>query len=566
MAQSYGDGEKKPDSATQNPKALEHIKRLRMLESERTTIEGVWEIIERFVAPYRGEFYRDLAGENSVDWSNRDIFDSTAIMAAQVLSANMHANLTSPSAKWFTMGYRDPSLHENVEARRWIESSSDKTYQAIQSSNFNLETAELYQDLSTLGTGCVIEDEITTPDGDYEALTFTSAGIKEIFFEDGFDGQPVRFYRKLKWAPAKLVSKFGIENVPEKVQKAYHAGVQDRFDVLFAVWRRFDKVDNPFAIVDPLERAYGYCYYMIDSATPLGEEGGYYEMPAFIARWRTTSESRWGNSPAMVALPDILTLNELKMLVLRANEKVIDPTIFAEERALIGDLDLGPAGYNVVRRINSIQPFESGARFDVSAMSEANLRDAIQRMFYIDQLQLKDAPSMTATEAQIRYEMMQRVLGPTLGRLRVDYIDKVVTRSFNIMYRAGELDEMPEVVKQARAGATIEYTGPLARAQKLDQSAAIERWVNQMAAMAQGGEEIAAELAHVPNYTEIALFSADALNVPAKLVNSRSEITAETKKRREQRDRRVAAETAQMEAQANGQNGAAQGVAGQPAT
>lgn len=533
-------------------KAKTHIKRFRQLQSDRTNIERVWEIIERFVAPYRGDFFKDNTSENAVDWSNREVYDSTAIMASQMLAANMHANLTSPSARWFNMSYNDPKLADNVEARRWIEASSKLVYDEIQASNFNLETAELYTDVACFGTGALIEEELTNKDGDFEGLAFTSAGIKEVYFEDGVDGQPVKFYRHLRWPATKLVDKFGLENLPEKIQTAYEKGVQDRIDVLFAIWRRFDKPNDPFKVTKAEDRPYGFQYFLLDGCTELGEEGGYYEMPAFIPRWRTTSESRWGNSPAMVALPDILTLNELKMLVLRANEKVIDPTIFAEERALLGDLDLSPAGLNVVRRLNGIQPFESRARFDVSAMKEAELRDSIQRMFYVDQLQLKDSPSMTATEAQIRYEMMQRVLGPTLGRMRVDYIDRVVTRSFNILFRAGKLPEMPEVVKAAGAEASIDYTGPLARAQKLDQSAAVERFIVQIQQLAQSGDAVAQEIASVPNYEEIALFSADALGVPAKLVHSREEIKQAREQRQQQQAEDRQLERQRVEAQTNG--------------
>lgn len=530
-----------------DPQAMEHIRRLHRLDADRSNIERVWQVIERFVAPYRGDFFRDGNLEQSVEWNRREIYDSTAVMASQMLAANMHSNLTSPSARWFMMRYNDPKLRDSNEAARWLEECSNITYEEIQASNFNLETAELYTDLATFGTGGLIEDVITNSEGDYLGLAFTSMGVKEIYFEDGFNGQPVRVYRKMAWTPAKFVSKFGLDNVPDVILKAYEQGSQDTHELVFAIWRRDGVDEDPFTVTEAKNRAWGCNYYLVKTAQPLQEEGGYYEMPAFIPRWRTTSDSRWGNSPAMIALPDILTLNELKQLVLKANEKVVDPTLFAEERALIGDLDFSPAGLNIVRKLGAIQPFESKARFDVSAMSINDLRDSIQRMFYIDQLQLKDSPMMTATEVQVRYEMMQRVLGPTLGRLRVDYIDKVVTRTFNILYRAGKFPTMPQIVAEAGAQAAIDYTGPLARAQKVDQSASVERYINQLTALAQ----VDPNVSDVPDMTEVAIFAADALGVPAKLINSRETIKNNRDARAKQEQERFDAEQRQMGAKAN---------------
>ena len=151
---------------------------------------------------------------------------------------------------------------------------------------------------------------------------------------------------------------------------------------------------------------------------------------------------RSGNSPAMIALPDIMTLNQLVELIIRSSEKVVDPATLVTERGLISDLDLTPGGMTVVRDIEgSVKPYESRARFDVSELQREKLKDSVNRAFYVDQLQLKDSPAMTATEVQVRYELMQRLLGPTLGRLMSDFLDPLLSRTFSIMYRNGALPE-----------------------------------------------------------------------------------------------------------------------------
>lgn len=521
-----------------------NLARFEFLYSERNVIEATWEKIEQYISPYRGKFYQQDITEDQVEWRKQRIYDSTALMAAQILSSNMHGNLTNPSMRWFDMQFNNEQLRDDNAASKWLETASNETYQAIQSSNFNLEVSELYTDLVAFGTGAMVEEASTDYNDNFDGLAFTSVPIKELYFEDNWKSQPQRFYRLLSWPASKAISKFGRDNCPRTICEAYDRGDTTLHEIVFCIWRRDGIKENPFKKVPPEQRPYGYCYYMRQGAIPLMEsEGGYYEMPSFIAKWRKSSGSRWGNSPAMVALPDVLTLNELVKLVLRANNKVVDPTTFVEERALIGDLDLSPGGLNVIRRVDAIQQFESKARFDVSAMKIEDLREAINRYFYLDQLQLKESPTMTATEVQVRYEMMQRTLGPTLGRLQVDFLNPLVERSFNILVREGRLPDPPANVVDLGGEATINYLGPLARSQRVDASAAIERYISQLI----GFMQLDPAIRNVPDLTEMAIFAAQNLNVPAKLIKPRREIKADIDKEKQQQQ-------AMMEAQANEQN------------
>jgi len=84
---------------------------------------------------------------------------------------------------------------------------------------------------------------------------------------------------------------------------------------------------------------------------------------------------------------------------------------------------------------------------------------------------------MTAHEVMVRHEMMQRLLGPTLGRLETELLGPVIERVFGIMFRAGALPEPPPVVLQyAEQGGKIdiEYESPIARAQRSGDAQAIE--------------------------------------------------------------------------------------------
>ena len=135
---------------------LEIKKRFNALELERRgSVEQLWDLIERFCLPFRGDFYQSLNSEHEVDWHRRDIYDATAVFAIQSLAARLQGDLTSPSQKWFDLRFRDPTVAENDKAMEWLEDVSNRIHEALQDSNFNIEIAESYIDLVGFGTAVI---------------------------------------------------------------------------------------------------------------------------------------------------------------------------------------------------------------------------------------------------------------------------------------------------------------------------------------------------------------------------------------------------------------------------
>lgn len=497
--------------------------RFNTLVSLRKTVEDVWEVINHLVVPFRGDFFRDITTEHAVTWrDNREIFDSTAVDAANTLAASIHGSLTSPAIRWFELAYRDLVLNGIKEAREWLENGAHKCFLALQDSNFNLEANETYLDLVSYGTSAIIE-EVEEKNGAFKKLIFQSVPVEETWFEQDHTGQAYRFYRRFMWTPVQMVTKFG-DKVPKTIKEkaATPQGMDVKEAVVMCIYPRPNKRDADVSkVLAPRQRPFGMKYILLKDASRLGGEGGYYEFPAFIPRWRKTSKSMWGHGPAMIALPDILTINQLVELILKATEKVVDPATMVSERGLLSDLDLEPAGMTVVRDIEkSMKPYESGAKFDVSQLQRVELQRQIRSIFFVDQLELKESPAMTATEVQTRYELMQRLLGPTLGRLQSDYLDPLVQRTFNILYRAGELGEPPGVVFEHSSELDIIYTGPLVRAQRADIAQGVTRWVASVAELGQ----IEPEVLDVPDWDAIVKELGSLEGVPAKLMNSNTVI------------------------------------------
>lgn len=497
----------------------------------RKTLESTFQVIEKMVVPFRGEFFKPMNSELEVDWRRREIFDSTAIDSCQTLAASMQGSLTSPSVKWFSLGFRNKEIQKSNAAMRWLEECEDKIYETLQDSNFNVEASEFYVDLSAFGTGIIIEE--VTDEETWKGVDFSASPIVDTYFEEDEFGSIHNFYRRLKWTALQIISKFGEVAVPDYIKEAHERGSKDKFEIIYCIFKRRDKADadvsKPLATT---ERPYGSKYVIHKDAIELGEEGGKYEMPSFVGRWKKVSGSKWGHSPAFVCLSDILTLNELTEQTLEALGKVVDPSTIVTQRGLLSDLDLGRGGLTVALSKDDIWAYESKARFDVGELKIERLQYAIRRAFFVDQLELKESPAMTATEVNVRYELMQRLLGPTLGRLQADFLDPMISRTFNILARAGQLPEPPEIVVESNSEYDVAYIGPLPRAQRMQTVEAIHQYMANIAGLV----EIFPEARDIPDIDamtrEIAILS----GVPAKLNRDENAVKRERDTRKKKQE------------------------------
>lgn len=509
--------------------------RLEARATERTALEGIWKIIEKFICPYRTMLFADKNSEMAIDWKLRELYDSTAIFANQNLAASLNGSLTNMAVPWASYIIKAPEARYFVEVQRWLDEVNYIIMEQLQGSNFGLESNELYLDLTSYGIGNLAHMEETNPDGSFKSFNFSALPLDECYFDVDHMGRPINFYRKFYWTSIQIVEKFGRQAVPmEIVDKALSGNRStDRYEVIYCIYKRqgqeFENV-NTFGILTPEKRPYGEKYFLEKDLTTLSDEGGFYEFPSYIPRWRKSTGSIWGWSPSMTAIYDTLTLNELVDLILSAGEKAIDPAIMVTKRGVLGQIDLSAAGVTVVSDPKAMAPFESRARFDVSSLSKQDLQIAIERAYYTDQLQLKESPAMTATEVYARIQLMQRLLGPTFGRLQSDFLGPMLERSFKILYRNRMLPEIPSIILERGWELNIDYLGPLAKSQRLDDAQAIERTLSAAASLQQTFPNITDNFDPDEAIRELG----DVLGAPARVWVPRNQMAEERRARAEQ--------------------------------
>ena len=117
-------------------------------------------------------------------------------------------------------------------------------------------------------------------------------------------------------------------------------------------------------------------------------------------------------------------------------------------------------------------------------------------------------------------ELMQQILGPVVGRLQSEFLNPLVKRVFMTMFRAGEFNAPPESLMQENSNLDVEYVSPLARAQRMEEVFAIERWFQQLGTMAQVNPDVI----DVIDFDKIGRLLAKRIGVPAEAIRSEDEV------------------------------------------
>ena len=486
-------------------------KRLDKLEADRGTWESHWQEILDYVMPRKAEItFLRSRGEKRTEV----LFDSTAITANNLLAASLQGTLTSPSLPWFSLKLRDDDANKVRDIQIWLEDTARRMYAVFNESNFNTEVHEMYLDLCSVGTSAIFVEEAN--EGFLQGgLHFNTLHIAEYFIQENSTGRVDTLYRKYKMTARQAVQEFGEDNVGTKIKEALKAKPDTQFNFIHAVEPTAD-----------YERATGKaktklpfhsCHVCFEDKMVV-RTGGYNEFPYLVPRWSKATGEIFGRSPSYNALPDIKTLNKAVEIGLKAWAKAIDPPLLVTDDGVIGRVRMTPAGITVVRSDTAIKPLQIGSNWQITDLKENQLRTAIRQAYYSDQLQLQEGPQMTATEVQVRYELMQRLLGPTLGRFQTEFLNPLIERVFGIMMRADALMPRPEAMSGMNMD--IEYVGPLARSQRMEEAIAVERLYQ----LAMQVVQVDPTVMDVINHEQAIRMRATLLGVPKTVLRGEDEV------------------------------------------
>ena len=517
-----------------SPEAL--LKRYDRLKSDRVNWDQMWEELATYLMPGKTDFISTTTRGTK---RAAEVYDSTAIHALQILAASLHGSLTSPSTKWFGLRFREDELNEDKDAKDWLEQCSKGIFQEFGKSNFSTEVAEAYQDMVGFGTAA-LQFDVKNKEGGFDGFNFRACHLAEVVISESVEGRIDTVFRKLKLTARQANQKFG-DKCGDKAMKALEKDPDKEFEYIQAVFPRELK-GEPAMVAPPSQRPWA-CYYISVIDKKICQETGYYELPFMVPRWSKTTGDVYGFGPGCVARPDIKTLNEARKLAMKAWEKSIDPPLKAMQNGILGKIDMRPSTVTYVRDMNNLEPIVNATNWNADQLMLNDVRASVRRIFFSDQLELNDGPQMTATEVQVRYELMQRLLGPTLGRLQSEFLNPIVERAFYSMLRGQALPPMPEILQEVGGDLDIEYVGPLARSQKMDEVTGIQRALDGIMQLAQVNPEVL----DIVDVDKAGRTIADRLGAPADMLLGAEQVAEIRQSRQQQQQQQAEAEQGQQD-------------------
>lgn len=463
----------------QNENHLDHalardlIRRQESLAAARATLDHLWQEIAELMQPMRADFtHLRQPGEKRA----QKIFDGTAGQAAENLAAGLWGLITNAANDWFTLRADLAEEDETQETKLWLDEVTRRMRASFAGNGqrFYARVMELYADLVTFGTGVFYVEE----DAETGRVHYSCRHLAECFVAENARDEIDTVFRRFQFTARQAVARWG-EACHPAIQRALEKEPDRRFTFLHAVMPRNETGSKKSGAA---AMAFASHYVDVEHGQLLSD-GGYHEFPYQVPRWSTGSRGIYGDSPAMLALPDVKMLNAMSKTTIIAAQKAVDPPLLAIDEIAVRGLRTHPGGIiyggldeNGRRRY---EPLQSGGNIGLGLELEEQRRDAVRQAFYFSLLMMVQQPNQTATEVLARQEEKLRLMGPHLGRIQAEFLDPLIRRQFGIMRRGGQLPPPPQQLRER--GIRIDYVSPLARAQRAGEGAAIVRALESLA-------------------------------------------------------------------------------------
>lgn len=514
------------------------IKHQAYLAGLRTNWDTWWQDIALRVLPSEAQFTTtDSEGTKRTE----RLFDSSAAMANERFAAVMEDLLTARTQRWH--GLKPPArygdLAENQNVRAWYEQARDVLFAMRYSTraNFAAQKQQGYESLGAFGNSAMFIDEKV---GDrISPARYIQCHMSEITWAQDESGRINLVYRKFPMQARNAVKRFGAKQLPEKIRVAAEKDPFKTFDFIHCtqpneerIASRLDYRGMPWS-----------SYYVTCEGSVVLSEGGYRTWPWALGRYKLSTRETYGRSPAMLAWPAIMTLQEQKKTVLRAGQTNVHPPMLLTEEGALEAFSMRPGALNhgLVSDKGDVlaHPLKTGADvplgLELMQIEKQDIKDAfLQTIFEV----LVENPQMTATQVLEIVQARGVLLAPTMGRQQSEDIGPQVEREMDIAAAAGLLPPLPEELAELEEVYEVEYTSPLARAMRAPDALAIQRTLEVL----PGAIAIDPSAAYVFDIPSSMREVAEINGYPAKLMRDQEKVDAiVAQKNQEQQSASIAA-------------------------
>lgn len=417
------------------------LSRHQKLKSEKATLHGIYELISEYV--FNKKY--NLAGTpNGGIFVDGDIYDNTGIRANSIMSNVMVNNLWPNGPRSFRIK-RTWDTPDTQEVKGWFKYVNSQMYSVMDNTRAGLVTTldEYMLDQGSYGISGIYvseeEQDVTCP------VRYTAWDIKSMCIDEGPDGLVDTVFVEVDMTIRNAVKKYGLENLGAKTQQAFLKGeMEEKIKILHVIEPRLERNPKKMGVQDmPIAST-----HIEIASRKIIKDSGFEEMPVYVGRFIKVLGEKYGRSPAMVAMPDILEANAVREAISIATEKQLDPPLAVYDDGSLGggtvETSAGAVNvFSITGRITNgrpIEPLYTVGELQSSYNHIETLKENINNHFYLDRLlDFNNETRMTLGEAQLRNALRGQSLGTFYARQEMEVITPMIKRTFNILLKRGLL-------------------------------------------------------------------------------------------------------------------------------
>jgi len=200
-------------------------------KKRRDEWQSLWKECYDYALPQRGGFNTSSLSGTA---RTKDVYDATAMDAADQLAASLLGSLTPIWSQWFGLKPGPDLSPEEADA---LAPALEKAARTIQShfdrSNFAVEIHQCYLDLVVGGTASLSFEEAEV--GEFSAFRFSAIPLTHVVLEEGNSGYLDGAFRNVSMTFDQLTARYPYAEIPSNILKKAAQDPQARFDVLEAV-------------------------------------------------------------------------------------------------------------------------------------------------------------------------------------------------------------------------------------------------------------------------------------------------------------------------------------------
>lgn len=460
-------------------KTLKILNRFKKSESRKDNFKELYREAQEYCAPHRETFDDQVEITPGQQKDGRGkVFDSTAIDAVQKFASNLQSSLVPPMQEWIDLkpGRR---LKDNKNLAEALAKVQDVMFDAIHNSNFDIQVAESFQDLA-IGTGALL----VLKGDENKPLRFLSVPLDQLVLEEGPYGRPDAAYRRWRIEARNIEKTWPDAQLSKELKEKIKEKPDDKIRVIEAIVPEEVEITS----ASGKQKLDGYKYYVItEDPRHMIVERNMRTSPWVIFRWSTLSGETYGRGPALIALPDIKTINKTKELLLKsASISIFGMWTGVDDGTMnLNNIKFSPGTVIPVSsnegsaRGPTLAPLNPPGDPNLAQLIIENLRGQINNMLFADPLGPIDLPVKSATEMSLRQQELSKRIGAAYGRLQFELLQPLINRVLDILDDLGLID-LGDFRVDGNVIA-IEHTSPLARAQKEEEAMQLVRFMETIA-------------------------------------------------------------------------------------